>query len=101
MAEPLDVNELTFWFYVQNHGFIDQVTEFARKHAVEFKDKEDGHSLAETSLHAEFQKEFESNVQEFLDTKGSTMEDMQAALQATTVEGRMQLAFRHNRYTRH
>ena len=89
MAEGLDINELTFWFYVQNHGFIDQVTEFARKHANEFKEKDDGHSLKETSLHAEFQQEFESKVQEFVDSKGSTMADLQTALQETTVDGQL------------
>ena len=30
----VDVEELSFWFYVQNFGFIDEVTAFARAHKV-------------------------------------------------------------------
>ena len=100
----VDVDELTFWFYVQNHGFIDQVQEFASSHKQEFvASGEDGHSLKETELHAEFQALIEAKVrqrnrltvicgslcqmQEYLDSKGQTMEQLQEALQEITVEG--------------
>ena len=59
----VDVNELTFWFYVQNHGFIDSVQAFATKHQKTFVETEDGgYSLEASKLHDEFKTEFEGKV---------------------------------------